>query len=121
MIYGIGVDIIDSNRIKQSKFDLDRFAKHLLTTREKAIFKKSKNKLAFISKRWASKEAISKAVGQGITSLIHWQNIEITNDQHGKPVVEFIGPLSKNLKGNCRLSISDESNFCVAFAILELE
>jgi holo-[acyl-carrier protein] synthase len=119
MIYGIGVDMVDSIRIKQSKFDLDRFAKHLLTTREKAIFKKSKNKLDFISKRWASKEAISKALGQGITSLVHWQNIEISNDRYGKPIVKFIGPLTTNLKRNCQLSISNEANCYVAFAILE--
>lgn len=121
MIYGIGVDIFDSKRIEESRFNIDRFAKHLLTPDETKIFKKSKNKLEFISKRWASKEAISKAIGLGITEIVHWQNMDISNDLKGKPVVKFIGPLGQYLKARCHLSISDESNFYVAFAILELE
>lgn len=124
MIYGVGVDILDSKRIARSKFDLDRFASSILTKAERKIFNKHNDKLGFLSKRWAAKEAISKAIGCGITYIVHWQNIDILKNSQGKPVVKFRGSLYqlfKDSKVRCHLSISDESNFCVAFAILELE
>ncbi len=88
MIKGIGIDIIEIQRIKGviEKFG-DRFFNRILTEKEIEYCKKfSKPELHFAG-RFASKEAYSKAIGTGISRDFGWKDIEILNDERGKPYI----------------------------------
>ncbi len=124
-IIGIGVDIVNNERlsklIKNPKF-IDR----IFTKNEKKDSLKLKNKVNFFSKRFAAKEAFSKATGFGISKNLHFKNIEIKNNKKGKPFIHINKPtniyLKKKFKVNSfksNLSISDEKKFSVAYVIIE--
>ena len=124
-IIGIGVDIVNNERlsklIKNPKF-IDR----IFTKNEKKASLKLKNKVNFFSKRFAAKEAFSKATGFGISKNLHFKNIEIKNNKKGKPFIHINKPtniyLKKKFKVNSfksNLSISDEKKFSVAYVIIE--
>ena len=78
-ILGIGVDIIDNKRIKES-IKNNKFRRRIYSSKELKLSKKTKNKVAFFSKRFAAKEAFSKALGTGFSSNLNFKDIEITND-----------------------------------------
>ena len=86
---------------------------------------KTKNKTAFFSKRFAAKEAFSKALGTGFRETLNFKDISITNNKHGKPSIKInnkllnlINKKFKTKKINTLLSISDESKHSIAFVIL---
>ena len=88
MIKGIGIDIIDIKRIKRmiEQFG-DRFFERILTDKEIAYCKSfSKPDLHFAG-RFAAKEAYSKSIGTGISKNFGWRDIEILNDEKGKPYI----------------------------------
>ena len=123
MIVGIGTDIIRIERIRTS---LDRrgeaFARRILTDAELALFRQHSNPVAYLAKRFAAKEAASKALGTGI-GKVSFQHLEVSNDDLGAPVLTFSGYAAKlqeerGIKG-VHLSISDESDAAVAFVVLE--
>ena len=124
MIFGIGTDIVDINRIKNMD-SLSTFAKKILSKNELLVFNKLKKekKPAFLAKQFAGKEAISKGIGTGISGDIQLNKIEILRDKNGKP---FFKP-SKNLQdiltnlgiNKTHVSLSDEKDYAIAFAILE--
>ncbi len=122
---GIGVDIIDNNRIKSllknSKFLNRTFSK-------KEIFKSKKiiNKINFFSKRFAAKESFVKALGTGFRNNLNFKDIEIVNDKLGKPyylmnskIKNLIKRKKKINKFELFLSISDEKDYSVAFTIIQ--
>ena len=76
-ILGIGVDIIDNKRIKES-IKNDKFKRRIYSSNEIKLSKKTKNKVAFFSKRFAAKEAFSKALGTGFSSNLNFKDIEMT-------------------------------------------
>ena len=80
MIVGIGTDIVKISRIKEA-YDLyeNRFAKKILCPAELNIFQEKQKSISYLAKRFAAKEAASKALGTGI-GLISWQDIEIKNN-----------------------------------------
>lgn len=89
MIKGIGIDIIDIKRIKRmiEQFG-DRFFERILTEKEIAYCKSfSKPDLHFAG-RFAAKEAYSKSIGTGISKNFVWRDIEILNDEKGKPYIQ---------------------------------
>ena len=83
-ILGIGVDIIKNDRIRKL-IKSNKFKSRIYTAREIKLSKKTKNKIAFFSKRFAAKEAFSKALGTGFSSNLYFHDIEITNDKFGMP------------------------------------
>ena len=83
-ILGIGIDIIDNKRIKES-IKNNKFKSRIYSANELKLSKKTKNKVAFFSKRFAAKEAFSKALGTGFSSNLSFKDIEITNDKKGMP------------------------------------
>ena len=125
-IIGLGTDIVNINRIKKiySKYG-NRFLDKILTKSEKKIENqttKSKN-IETIAKRFAAKEAISKAIGYGFSKGIHFKNIEIYNDKNGKPYANVNGKAKKMLskiskKYNIFLSLSDDKPWAVATALI---
>lgn len=121
MIAGLGNDITDCGRIKQMmrKFG-DLFLDHLLTPKEKA---ESKGRFSYCAGRWAAKEAVSKALGCGIGGNCAFTDIEIIDNESGKPEVKLSGAAeltAKRLKvDRIHLSISHERHYAVATVILE--
>lgn len=124
MIYGIGHDITENNRIRNLlELYSDKFITRILTPLEQEIFIKKKDKVRFLAKRFAAKEAFAKACGTGLREPIILQNISILNDDLGKPYFKFSIEITKwliqNKINHCHLSISDEINLSSAFVILE--
>ena len=124
-IVGIGVDIIENKRIKNSLKNL-KFRKRIYSTKELAQSSLSKNKVGFFSKRFAAKEAFAKALGTGFSGNLNFKDIEIVNDKKGKPYYLKSKKISKIIhknfnvkKYNCFLSISDEKDYSTAFTIIQ--
>ena len=124
-IVGIGVDIIENKRIKNSLKNL-KFKKRIYSTKELAQSCLSKNKVGYFSKRFAAKEAFAKALGTGFRGNLNFKDIEIVNDKMGKPYYLKSKKISKIIqekfnikKYNCFLSISDEKDYSTAFTIIQ--
>ena len=124
-IVGVGVDIIQNKRIKNSIKNL-KFKKRIYSAKELAQSSLSKNKVGFFSKRFAAKEAFAKALGTGFRDNLNFKDIEIINDKKGKPYYLKSKKISKIIhknfnikKYNCFLSISDEKDYSTAFTIIQ--
>ena len=124
-ILGIGIDIIDNNRIKES-IKNNKFKNRIYSSKEIKLSQKTKNKVNFFSKRFAAKEAFSKALGTGFSSNLSFKDIEITNDKKGMPkyvdnkkIIKIVQKKYKIKKFNSFLSISDEKDYSTAFAIIQ--
>ena len=124
-ILGIGVDIIDNKRIKES-IKSSKFKSRIYSRNELKLSEKTKNKVAFFSKRFAAKEAFSKALGTGFSSNLNFKDIEITNNKKGMPryvdnkkIIKIVQKKYKIKKFNFFLSISDEKDYSTAFAIIQ--
>ena len=124
-ILGIGVDIVDNNRFKKLARN-QNFIKRVFTKNEQLNSYKLKNKINFFSKRFAAKEAFSKATGYGISNNLHFNDIEIKNNKKGKPSIKLSKKTSKFLKKKFKvksfktnLSLSDEKNYSIAYVIIE--
>ena len=121
MIYGIGTDIVLISRIKNS----EAFAKKILSNKEFILWKDylpGKQK-TFLAKQFAGKEAIAKALGTGFQNGIFPKDIEILRNDQGKPYISAQGSL-KNVFADLAItsshvSIADETDYVVAFAIIE--
>ncbi len=123
-IYGIGTDIIRVSRIKNS---LKKKSIKIRLFNKKEIVKCQKTKINYncYAKRFAAKEAFSKASGLGISKGLKFNEIEIVNNRLGKPMFNLIGEtkiiLQKKLnfkKISTYLSLSDEKKVAVAIVIL---
>ena len=124
-ILGIGVDIIENNRIKKS-IQNNKFKTRVYSSNELKLSKNVKNKVAYFSKRFAAKEAFSKALGTGFSENLNFKDIEIVNDKKGKPkyaknkkIIKIVQKKYKIKKFNSFLSISDEKDYSTAFAIIQ--
>jgi len=119
MIVGIGCDIVDISRIERLMQDKgDQFIKRVFTKFEiESAPSNEPLKTAYFAKRFAAKEAFSKAVGTGIGSEIAYNEIEVQNDEAGKPFFHFT--TSKYSRLNIQLSLSDEKNQAIAFVVIE--
>ena len=125
-VIGLGTDIVNINRIKKiySKYG-NHFLNKILTESEKKFEKttsKSK-KISTIAKRFAAKEAISKAIGYGFSNGVHFKDIEIYNDKSGKPFANLNGKAKSIVKKisrkyNIFLSLSDDKPWAVATALI---
>lgn len=124
MIYGIGTDLVEPSRIARllEKYG-ERFAKRLLTEEEWPEYVNSGQPAMFLAKRFAAKEALSKAIGTGMRYPVSLNHIGIAHDHLGKPYFAFHPALNALVRNagitNHHLSISDELNLACAFVILE--
>jgi holo-[acyl-carrier protein] synthase len=124
MILGIGIDIIDINRIKNLNISLDKLANRICTDSEIIEYNNTNNKSGYLAKKWSSKEAISKAWGTGIRGNTKFKNIEIKHNHLGKPFVCFYNKLNdtaNELNVKCHISISDSDNIVIAYSIIEID
>ena len=121
-IYGIGTDITSIQRIKKSVKN-KKFFKRLFSNEEIAKCNKQKKIVNCYAKRFAAKEAFSKAVGTGISGKVNFRAINILRDSNGKPFFEFDDVLKKLLSDlgiiQSHVSLSDERDYAIAYVILE--
>ena len=126
MIYGIGTDLIEIKRVERvlKRFG-DKFAQRILCVPELKRFRAHKQPVAYLAKRFAAKEAFTKALGTGIHAPANWHGVWVVNLKSGKPVLEFSPPLKEFLRerkiGKSHLSLTDEKEIASATVILECE
>ena len=124
MIVGIGTDVVSIERI-QGVLDRhgERFVKRVLTPEERTRFERTKLKANHLAKRWAAKEAFSKAIGSGIHAPFTWQSITVGRDPKGKPLVIPSPAMAKHLEAmgvtRSHVSLTDDAGVAVAFVVLE--
>ncbi len=125
-IFGIGTDIVNIDRIKKLLKNKN-FIKRIFNEKEILKCKKINNNINCFAKRFAAKEAFSKALGTGISSGLNFNEIVILNKKSGKPYITTIGQTKKILKKKFRnknskisLSLSDEKKYAVAFVTISL-
>ena len=123
MIYGIGVDIVEVERFRNIiKRRDDKFAKKVLSDKEYNTYLKSNNKETYLSKCWAVKEALVKAMGTGFTGIYKKADISYCSSDNSRPFIELSNDIEneiKNLNININLSVSDEVSNAIAFVVLE--
>ncbi|MCC6917319.1 holo-ACP synthase [Nitrosomonas sp.] len=124
MIYGIGTDLVDPVRITQSLERYgERFAKRVLADTEWPDFLEHAKPALLLAKRFAAKEAFSKAAGTGMRAPIIFGNIAVRHNSQGKPYFEFhqelAGWVEQRGITSHHLSISDELTMVSAFVVLE--
>jgi len=124
MIFGIGTDIVAVARIEAAIARHGAaFAERILSEQELAEYTAHAQPSRFLSKRFAAKEALAKATGQGLRHPVSLQRITVCNNDLGKPAFLFDAELSAYLRQlgvtGHHLSLSDEKDTAVAFVILE--
>ena len=119
----VGTDILKVSRIEAVDGRLgDKFVRRILTPAEAAEYQASSLPLRLLAKRFAAKEAVAKSLGTGIGRGVSWQDIQVHHDESGAPLVDLSGGALEacNRRGgdSVALSISDEAEYVVAFAVL---
>ena len=122
-IIGNGVDIVENKRIR-NLLKNKNFINRIFTKNEIIRSKKLINKTNYFAKRFAAKEAFVKALGEGFRNDINFNNIDVTNDKKGKPIINISSNVKKFIKKKFNLSkykiflsLSDEKNHSIAYVI----
>ena len=125
-ILGIGTDIVNVQRIDKSLKKFGKNFKNKIFSKSEILYcEKKGNSSSYYAKRFAAKEAFSKALGTGIRKGISFKNIEIFNDTSGKPNIRLKGAVDiylrkkiKKNKYNIYLSLSDDKPWAQATVII---
>ncbi|NRB68530.1 MAG: holo-ACP synthase [Vibrio sp.] len=123
-IVGLGTDIAEIERVEKAlSRSGEAFARRILTDIELQRFQSLKQQGRFLAKRFAAKEAASKALGTGIALGVTFHDFTITNDEYGAPNLSLSGKAlefaQKKQVESIHLSISDERHYAVATVIYE--
>lgn len=124
MIFGVGTDLVEIERIEKAlaRFG-ERFARRILCDPELKRFKTHRKPAAYLAKRFAAKEAFTKALGTGIHAPANWHGVWVVNLRSGKPSLEFSEQLQELLKQRnilkSHVSLTDERGMAAAIVILE--
>ena len=128
MILGIGTDLANIERIERT---LDRFGERFLTRvfteTERSIADRRKDRAGTYAKRWAAKEACSKALGTGLRMGIAWKDMAVLNLRSGQPVMEATGWAAERLasmtppghRAVIHVSLTDDHPWAQAFVVIE--
>ncbi|QYY24798.1 holo-ACP synthase [Diaphorobacter sp. MNS-0] len=128
MIYGIGTDICDVRRIRESLARHgDRFAEKVLADGELATWRARSARwpergVRYLATRFSAKEAFSKAIGLGLRMPMTWRACEVANQPSGQPVIVLHGALKDwfDARGlRAHLSVTDESDYAASFCVVE--
>jgi holo-[acyl-carrier protein] synthase len=123
MIHGIGTDIVRIERIRKSlERHGERFALRILAASEVEAWRAHRDPARFLAKRFAAKEAFGKALGTGVAVPATLHAVAVGHDALGKPEYRYDDRLAAHMRerGLCaHLSISDEDDNVVAFALIE--
>ena len=126
MIISNGIDIIDIRRIKKTidKYKF-RFKKKCFHPDEINKSEKRLKSVESYAKRYAAKEACAKALGTGLARGVFWKDIEVLNNEYGKPQIKlhnnalrFLKKLTKKIDSSIEVSLSDEKNYAIANVII---
>tara|TARA_Y100000590_G_scaffold278771_1_gene312978 strand:+ start:3967 stop:4359 length:393 start_codon:yes stop_codon:yes gene_type:complete len=125
-IFGIGTDIVNINRMRKVlKRSKGSFKKNIFSKNEIIYCDNKKNPTPFYAKRFAAKEAFSKALGTGLRKGINLKNIEVLNNKQGKPSIKLKGNVNTILKKKIKngkyfiyLSLSDDKPWAQATVII---
>ena len=126
MIYGVGTDLIEIGMVERvlARFG-ERFARRILCEPELKRFRAHRQPVAYLAKRFAAKEAFTKALGTGIHAPASWHGVWVVNLRSGKPQLEFSAALQALLKERgirrTHVSITDEREVAAATVILECD
>jgi holo-[acyl-carrier protein] synthase len=128
MIIGIGVDLCDIRRIERSlqRFG-ERFTHRVFTSGERARADRLRARAPSYARRFAAKEACSKALGTGFSQGVFWRDMEVVNDLSGKPTLRLTGGALRRLealipvgyKAAIHVSLTDEPPIAQAFVMIE--
>jgi holo-[acyl-carrier protein] synthase len=124
MIKGIGTDIVDIERIERALARHPQaFSRRVLHPNEQEIFAHHHQPCAYLAKRFAAKEALSKALGTGIAKGVSFHEIEVKNDTMGRPLFvlhQQTKVVAENMGvTNSFLTLADEKHYAIAYVILE--
>jgi holo-[acyl-carrier-protein] synthase len=128
MIYGIGTDLCDVDRIAAALARHgERFAERVLGPHELQVFHERRARVpargvAYLATRFSAKEAFSKAIGLGMRTPMSWRACEVVKAASGKPEIRLHGALRDwfDARGlRAELSVSDESRYACAFVVVE--
>lgn len=129
MIIGIGNDMVDIRRIEKTleRFG-ERFITRIFTNEEKIKSQSRRNRAASYAKRFAAKEACSKALGTGMSKGVFWKDMGVRNHAGGKPYMELKGGakkylekhIPKNKQSSIHLTLSDDYPYAQAFVVIEV-
>lgn len=123
-IYGIGVDLVNHDRIKTlyEKYG-DRFAERILDDDEMTLFQDAKDKERYLCNAFAGKEAAVKALGTGFSAGVHWKDFGLSRKSSGQPQLHFTDKIKKKFDAlgirSSHLSISDDHPWSIAMVIFE--
>jgi len=126
VIFGVGTDVVEIVRVQKAleRFG-DKFARRVLCEPELRRFASHRLPANYLAKRFAAKEAFTKALGTGIHAPANWHGLWVVNLPSGKPELEFTAELRAFMqrKGvtHSHLSLSDEKGVAFATVILECE
>ena len=126
ILFGVGTDIIRVNRLKKS-LKKKLFLSRVFNNEEISKCKRTKKNSNCFAKRFAAKEAFSKALGTGISKGINFNEIVVLNEKSGKPYIKLINKTKKIVERKLRkkiykisLSIADEKDYAVAFVTISI-
>lgn len=123
MIHGVGTDIVKVARLGDALTRHGaRFAARILDESERAAFEAARDPARLLAKRFAAKEAFGKALGTGVAAPATLHAVRVGHDALGKPLFEYSPALADYMQArglNAHLSLSDEVDYVVAFAIIE--
>ncbi len=123
MIHGIGTDLVRVARLADALARHGaRFAGRILDETERAAFDAAHDRARLLAKRFAAKEAFGKALGTGVAAPATLHAVRVGHDALGKPVFEFSTALALYMQERglvAHLSLSDETDYVVAFAVIE--
>lgn len=128
MIVGIGSDLADIRRIEKTleRFG-DRFVARVFTEIEQAKSDKRRQRAASYAKRWAAKEACSKALGTGLRMGVAWREMGVVNLPSGQPTMRLTGGAAQRLarlippgmQPRIHVTITDDHPWAQAFVVIE--
>ena len=129
IIFGIGTDIVNINRLEKSlKKHGNKFINKIFSKNEISYCMSKKNPVPFYAKRFAAKEALTKALGTGFRKGISFKNIEVMNNEVGKPLIKLKGKALSMLKKKIKnrryqidISLSDDKPWAQATVIISLK
>ena len=128
MIFGIGTDICDVRRIRQSLARHgDRFAKKILSEAEFNTWQARSARcpergVRYLATRFSAKESFSKAIGLGMVWPMHWQQCEVGKLASGKPTIVLHGELKEWFESRqltAHVSLTDETDYAASFCVVE--
>ena len=124
MIVGIGTDVCSVERVAGVlERHGERFVRRILTPQERAHYERTRDKAGHLAKRFAAKEAFSKAIGTGIHPPFTWHSITVGRDPRGKPLILPSADMAKHLESlgvvRAHVSLTDDEDVAMAFVVLE--